>query len=220
VSESSRLRVAFVPGATPDKWATVWRERHRSIPLDLLPTPEERQFAVLEDGEADLCIARLPEGRASLPGDGFHCVLLYEEVQVAVAGKDHLIAAADEVALADLAEEQLVLPHHSGWTPDADQLAWPTSVCCCSALSDNVLDSRSFKPKRRSISSAASIAPYRLTYVQMRAENSPAASEPSTQAMAHIPDTIGTGQIFGTAKAMTLTNSATKSDHGRMAKNC
>jgi DNA-binding transcriptional LysR family regulator len=29
------------------------------------------------------------------------------------------------VTLDELAEEQLVLPHRSGWTPRVDQLAWP-----------------------------------------------------------------------------------------------
>lgn len=121
----SRLRVAFVPGATPDKWARVWRERHPEVPLELLPVEDEQQYAVLDDGEADLCIARLPQGRASIGRDDLHCVILYDELQVAVAGKEHLIAAAEEVTLGDLAEEQLVVPHPSGWTPDVAQLQFP-----------------------------------------------------------------------------------------------
>jgi DNA-binding transcriptional LysR family regulator len=69
-----------------------------------------------------MALVRLP-----VDGDGLHCVRLYEEVPVVVAGRDHLVAAADPdgVTLADLADEQLVLPHPSGWTPDAAQLAWP-----------------------------------------------------------------------------------------------
>src|SRR5688572_18003001 len=115
-----RLRLAFVPGATPDKWARVWRERHPRLPLDLTPVEEARQRAVLDDGSADLVLARLPvdlERPAPL-----HCVRLYDEQQVVVAGRDHLVAAADEVTLADLADEQLVAPHPSGWRPEADQL--------------------------------------------------------------------------------------------------
>lgn len=126
MADLSRLRVAFVPGATPDKWARVWRERHPGVPLDLLPVEEERQYAVLDDGDADLCIARLPDGRASLGRDDLHCVILYDEVQVAVAGREHLIAAAEDLALADLAEEQLIAPHPSGWTPEVAQLDFPT----------------------------------------------------------------------------------------------
>jgi DNA-binding transcriptional LysR family regulator len=42
-----------------------------------------------------------------------------------VAPKDHFVTAAPEVALDDLVDEQLVRPHASGWTPRAEQLAWP-----------------------------------------------------------------------------------------------
>lgn len=124
-SPPTRLRLAFVPGATPDKWARVWRERHPRVPLDLLPIEESAQRDVLSARTADLCLARLPEDREELVGDDLHCVVLYDEVQVVVASRDHLVAAADEVTLADLDEEQLALPHPSGWTPDAKQLDFP-----------------------------------------------------------------------------------------------
>jgi DNA-binding transcriptional LysR family regulator len=53
-------------------------------------------------------------------------VRLYDELQVAVASREHLLAAADEqVSTADLVDEQLVRPHASGWRPEADQLDWP-----------------------------------------------------------------------------------------------
>ena len=68
-----------------------------------------------------MAIVRLPVDR-----DGLHCVRLYDELQVAVASRDHVLAAADEeVTTADLVDEQLVRPHASGWAPDADQLDWP-----------------------------------------------------------------------------------------------
>ncbi len=121
-----QLRVAFVAGVTPDKWARVCRERHPRLPLELLPIQQDEQRAVLDDGRADLVLARLPvdlERPAPL-----HCVRLYDELPVVVAGLDHFVAAADnEVAIdpADLADEQLALPHPSGWTPDAEQLPFP-----------------------------------------------------------------------------------------------
>lgn len=121
-----KLRLAFVPGATPDKWARVWRERHPRLPLELVPVEEADQRAVLDDGTADLALARLPVDLES--PRPLHCVRLYDEQQVVVAGREHLVAAADEadgVTLADLAEEQLVAPHPSGWRPAADQLDWP-----------------------------------------------------------------------------------------------
>lgn len=121
-----QLRVAFVPGATPDKWARVWRERHPRIPLDLRLVEEDDQRAVLDDGSADLVLARLP---ADLDRPSpLHCVRLYDELPVVVAGREHVLAALDEqdvVDPADLVDEQLVLPHSSGWTPDAAQLDFP-----------------------------------------------------------------------------------------------
>ena len=118
-----RLRIAFVPGVTPDKWAKVWRERHPGIRLELLPVEEEQQRAVLDDGTADMVLARLPVDREQ--PTPLHCVVLYEEVPVVVVGADHFVVAADEVTTEDLANEQLVLPERSGWRPTADQLDFP-----------------------------------------------------------------------------------------------
>lgn len=114
------LRVGFVTGATPDKWARSWRTARRES-LHLTPTTEADQTDGVRDGSLDMAIVRLPVDR-----EGLHCVRLYDELQVAVASKDHLLAAADaEVTTADLVDEQLVRPHASGWVPQADQLDWP-----------------------------------------------------------------------------------------------
>ncbi len=113
------LRVAFVTGTTPDKWARAWREQRRG-PLELVPVTEEEQEDVVRRGEVDMALVRLPVDTAEL-----HCVRLYDELPVAVGGRDHLISAAPEVTLGDLVDEQLVRPHVSGWRPTADQLDWP-----------------------------------------------------------------------------------------------
>jgi DNA-binding transcriptional LysR family regulator len=112
--------IGFVTGATPDKWAGVWRSRFARDQLDLVPTTEDDQVAGVRDGSQDMALVRLPIDR-----DGLHCIPLYDELPVAVMGTEHLLTLLDEVSLADLADEQLVLPHASGWTPDAEQLAWP-----------------------------------------------------------------------------------------------
>lgn len=114
------FRLGFVTGATPDKWARTWRERHPRRPLELVPVTEDEQVARLRDGTLDMALVRLPVDR-----DGLHCIPLYQEVQVVVAARDHFVAAADEIALDDLADEQLVAPHRSGWRPVAEQLDWP-----------------------------------------------------------------------------------------------
>ena len=120
---AAALRLGFVTGTTPDKWARAWRQRRRGR-LELLPVSEEEQEGVVRRGEVDLALVRLPVD-PPLETSDLHVVRLYDEQPVAVAGRDHLISAADEVTLADLADEQLVRPHSSGWRPDADQLVWP-----------------------------------------------------------------------------------------------
>ncbi|HEY0643548.1 MAG TPA: LysR family substrate-binding domain-containing protein [Nocardioides sp.] len=114
------LRIGFVTGATPDKWARHWRDRRRE-PLELVPVTEAEQLDGIRDGSRDMALVRLPVDQ-----EGLHCVRLYEELQVAVASREHVLAAADEeVTTADLVDEQLVRPHASGWRPEAAQLEWP-----------------------------------------------------------------------------------------------
>lgn len=114
------LRIGFVTGATPDKWARNWRSQRRE-PLELVPVTEADQLDGVRDGRLDMALVRLP-----VDTNGLHCVRLYDEVQVAAASREHLIAAADvEISIADLVDEQLVRPHASGWMPATEQLDWP-----------------------------------------------------------------------------------------------
>lgn len=113
------FRVGFVTGATPDKWAGRWRERRRD-PLELVPVEEAEQEEALRTGRIDMCLVRLPVDR-----EGLHCIPLYEELPVVMTSTEHLVTAADDVTLADLDEEQLLVPHRSGWRPSAAQLDWP-----------------------------------------------------------------------------------------------
>jgi DNA-binding transcriptional LysR family regulator len=116
---TEQLRLAFVTGTTPDRWASAWRAR-RPEPLTLVPVTEEVQEHVVRRREVDLALVRLP-----VDTDGLHCVRLYDEVPVVVAGRDHLIGTAETVTLDDLTDEQLVRPHASGWRPSEPQLSWP-----------------------------------------------------------------------------------------------
>ncbi|MGC3993408.1 MAG: LysR family substrate-binding domain-containing protein [Propionicimonas sp.] len=100
-----RLRVGHVPGVTMTKWTTTWRERFRSVPLDVVEVEEADQRRALDAGEVDLCFVRPP-----IDTDALHLIPLYEEVPVVWVSKEHPIAAVDEVTLADLAHEN-VLTH-------------------------------------------------------------------------------------------------------------
>lgn len=91
------LRVAFVPGVTPDKWARTWAERMPRVRLELAMVEEPEQTAVLHDGRADMAFVRLP-----VDDDRLHVIPLYTEVTVVVAGREHYVAAAEEVQLSDL----------------------------------------------------------------------------------------------------------------------
>src|SRR5436190_7277499 len=103
----------------PDRWVDTWRQRRRE-PIELVPVAEEEQELLLRDGTVDMAIVRLPVDR-----EGLHLVPLYDEKPVAVVGTGHLLTLADEVTVADLADEQLVMPERSGWRPHAEQLPWP-----------------------------------------------------------------------------------------------
>lgn len=113
------LRVAFVTGTTPDKWARAWRDRDPER-LELLPVTEPEQRQVLDEERADMLLARLPLDTA-----GLHAVPLYEELPVVVAGREHPVAAYDELDAADLVGEQFVLGVPEGIDAQVEQAAFP-----------------------------------------------------------------------------------------------
>lgn len=99
----ARFRVGFVPGVTPDKWSRAWDQRMPRRPLDLVPLGDRDGVALLHSGELDMCLVRLPVDR-----DGLHLIPLYDEQPVVVVSTEHPVAAYDEVAVADLADEHLL----------------------------------------------------------------------------------------------------------------
>ncbi|WP_125774629.1 LysR family substrate-binding domain-containing protein [Antribacter gilvus] len=103
-----RFRLAFVPGATPGKWVSVWRDRIPDVRLDLVGVEAADVPAALLDGRADAAIGRLP-----VDPDLYSAIPLYEEASVVCVSRDHMVAAleADEaVALDDIADETVWLP--------------------------------------------------------------------------------------------------------------
>ena len=113
------LRVGFVTGATPDKWARAWRERRRER-LELVPVTEDEQV----EGSATAAWTWRSSGCPSTPtaSTASACTTRCRSSSPASSTSS---AAVDEVTLDDLADEQLVRPHASGWTPTAAQLDWP-----------------------------------------------------------------------------------------------
>ncbi|MEV5883831.1 LysR family substrate-binding domain-containing protein [Streptomyces sp. NPDC052020] len=103
--ESASFRLAYVPGVMPDKWVRVWHERLPGVPLSLTQVAAAEAGGVLLDGEADAGLVRLPVDRTVLSA-----IPLYTETTVVVVPKDHLVTAADEVTVADLADEIVLHP--------------------------------------------------------------------------------------------------------------
>lgn len=95
--------MAFVPGVTPGRWLAVWRERVRT-PLEATLVADDAQLAVLHDRGADMCFLRLPVER-----EGLHVIPLYLELAVVVLPLEHLLTALDEVSVADLADERVLV---------------------------------------------------------------------------------------------------------------
>ena len=104
--ESGRtFRLAYAPGVTPAKWVNIWAERLPDVPLTLVAVPAAEVVALLRDGGADAGFVRLPVER-----DVLSVIPLYVETTVVVVPKDHAVAAADEVTLADLADDEILHP--------------------------------------------------------------------------------------------------------------
>jgi len=89
----------------PAKWVRIWNERLPDVPLALVQVSAAEAPDVLRGGEADAGLVRLPVDRTV-----FSAIPLYTEATVVVAPKDHVVTAADEVSLEDLADEILFHP--------------------------------------------------------------------------------------------------------------
>lgn len=94
-----------IAGATPGKWIDLWKERLPAAPLELQPLSFSDQRAVLMAGDVDAAIVRLP-----LESEGLSVIPLYDETPVVVASVDSHLTAADELTLADLIGEVVIVP--------------------------------------------------------------------------------------------------------------
>ncbi|HEX4226275.1 MAG TPA: substrate-binding domain-containing protein, partial [Pseudonocardiaceae bacterium] len=103
---TSSFRLGYVPGVTPSKWQRTWADRLPDVPLDLVQALDEQAIGLVREGAVDAVLMRLPiADRTDL-----HAIPLYTETTVVVAPKEHWVAAAEELTLAELAEEVLLHP--------------------------------------------------------------------------------------------------------------
>ncbi len=89
----------------PGKWVRTWQERLPEVPLTLVTVSAAEAADLLRQRDAEAGLVRLPIDRTSLS-----VIPLYTETPVVVAPKDHLVAAAEQVSAADLADETLLHP--------------------------------------------------------------------------------------------------------------
>ncbi|MEU6403361.1 LysR family substrate-binding domain-containing protein [Streptomyces sp. NPDC046985] len=102
---SPTFRLAYVPGVTPAKWVRIWNERLPGVSLTLVQVPAVEADGALRDGAADAGVVRLPVDRSF-----FSAIPLYTETSVVIVPKDHLVTAAEEVSVEDLADEVVFHP--------------------------------------------------------------------------------------------------------------
>jgi DNA-binding transcriptional LysR family regulator len=91
---------------TPAKWVRIWNERMPDVPLALVSVTAAEAPDLLRSGGADAGFVRLPVDRTY-----FSAIPLYTETSVVVVPKGHLVTAADEVMVEDLADDVVLHPH-------------------------------------------------------------------------------------------------------------
>jgi hypothetical protein len=94
------LRLRYVAGVSPAKWLRAWNERRPDLPLEAVRVEQRDQLTDLLAGDADVAFVRLP-----VDDEGLHTITLWEELAVAVLPKDHPLAEAESLTLADLEGE-------------------------------------------------------------------------------------------------------------------
>jgi hypothetical protein len=97
--------LGVIPGATPGKWVDTWTQRLPEAEIELRPIAVAEQRTALLEGGLDAALVRLPIDQA-----GLHVIALYDEVPVVVAAADSHLMAVDELDLADLSGEVILVP--------------------------------------------------------------------------------------------------------------
>lgn len=106
MNDPAVFRLAYVPGVMPAKWVRTFRERRPGVVVELVAATAAAAPGLVRAGEVDAALARPAPGGE----DGLSVIRLYDETPVVVVPKDHLLTAADELTLADLAGEPYLRP--------------------------------------------------------------------------------------------------------------
>lgn len=99
------FRLGTIPGATVGSWIDRWQERMPGVAVELVPLSVATQLDALRAGGVDAALVRLPVDTAAL-----HVIPLYDELPVVVCAADSHLTAADELTIADLAGEIVIVP--------------------------------------------------------------------------------------------------------------
>lgn len=126
------LRLGAVSGTTPGTWIDRWNERMPATPLELTILTPDEQRAALVTGAVDVALVRLPVEKT-----GIHVIPLYDETPVVVCAADSHLTAADELALADLAGEVVIVSEDAVLTPEVPG-AVPTTFAAPRSVEDAI----------------------------------------------------------------------------------
>lgn len=111
---AASFKLGYVSGVTVSKWQRTWTQRRPEVPLELIEALGEHAVGLVRNGGVDAVLMRLPIADRT----GLHAIPLYTEATVVVVPKEHWIAAAEQVSVADLADEVVLHPLD-------DVLDWP-----------------------------------------------------------------------------------------------
>jgi hypothetical protein len=101
------LRLRYVAGVSPAKWLRAWGERRPDLPIEAARVEQRDQVTELRSGDADVAFVRLP-----VDDDGLHTIELWDELAVVVLSKDHPLAEAESLTLADLESDPSAPAQH------------------------------------------------------------------------------------------------------------
>lgn len=95
--------IGFMPGLTVTQSVRAFQKTHPDLVIEVIRTGWSDQVDVVHDGRADVSYVRMP-----IDSTGLDTVHILDEPRVAMLPSDHPLAGRQSIALAELAEEQLV----------------------------------------------------------------------------------------------------------------